>query len=392
MPIHPSTGSNCDLLVIGGGIMGTFYAYHALQRGLRVILLERNAQPENATVRNFGQIVPSGLDDTWQPMGRESLAIYQSLQSQTDLTVRQNGSYYIASDDEECTLLEELHARNQSTGYQSELWTAKQCLSQFPSLQPSYCKAALYFPEELSVDPRQMIHRLQSHLAKRDGFKASFNTLVQRLESNSGHVEAITSNGHRFTASRAILCGGADFQTLFPEVFARSGMQLCKLQMLRLAPQPQCVLPGNILTGWSIRRYESFSQCPSWNEIQSRDEAASDRKRWGLHILFKQESDGSIIVGDSHEYTSADQPNALSFEIRSDINAAILREAQRIMQLQNWQMESTWYGIYSQTKDPAGIFCHSVAPNIHITTGIGGKGMTSSAGFTRRHLSEIYDD
>lgn len=63
--------NNYDLLVVGGGVLGTFHAYHALQRGLKVALIEKDARPQSATVRNFGQVVPSGMNQKWQNFGRE---------------------------------------------------------------------------------------------------------------------------------------------------------------------------------------------------------------------------------------------------------------------------------------------------------------------------------
>ena len=86
-----ATDDTTDLLVIGGGILGTFHAYHALERGLTVRLVERNAAPRGATVRNFGQVVPSGLDQHWQTFGRESLRIYQAIQERFDISVSQPG-------------------------------------------------------------------------------------------------------------------------------------------------------------------------------------------------------------------------------------------------------------------------------------------------------------
>ncbi|MEL6898255.1 MAG: hypothetical protein AAFP90_19325 [Planctomycetota bacterium] len=46
-------------------------------------------------------------------------------------------------------------------------------------------------------------------------------------------------------------------------------------------------------------------------------------------------------------------------------------------------------GTYSQTAHPDGIFHDRVGDNIHISMAIGGKGMTSSAGYTEHHLTEI---
>ena len=69
-----------DLIVIGGGVLGVFSAYHALRMGRSVALIERNNRSRGATVRNFGQIVPSGLSMKWRKYGRKSLEVYQELQ------------------------------------------------------------------------------------------------------------------------------------------------------------------------------------------------------------------------------------------------------------------------------------------------------------------------
>lgn len=57
------------------------------------------------------------MNAEWQRHGRKSLDIYKSIQAQFDISVRQNGSVYIASDAEEMTLLEELAAINRANDY-----------------------------------------------------------------------------------------------------------------------------------------------------------------------------------------------------------------------------------------------------------------------------------
>lgn len=392
-----SSNTSADLLIVGGGVLGAFHAYHAIARGLSVILLERNAASRGATVRNFGQVVPSGMDPTWQRFGRESLEIYGAIQSKFDISVRQQGSIYIASDDEELTLIEELHAINSKNGYESEVWSSSQCRSRYPQLRSDYCRGGLFFPQEISVNPRVMIHRLHQYLSEQPNFQGHFASCVNALRvDNAGRVTAKLTDGQEFKAENAIVCSGDEFKILFPAHFQKSDLTAVKLQMLRLCPPKelgsQASLPGNVLTGLSIRRYESFAQCPSWNEIKSKEPADSFAKKWGVHILFKQEIDGGIILGDSHEYASVKDYDKLGFDLREDINDFMLAEAAKIFDLPSWKIETAWSGIYSQTSDPKGIHTQTIDNAIHVVTGIGGKGMTSSAGFSKYHLGEIYND
>lgn len=386
---------NADLLIVGGGVLGSFFAYHAQARGLSVILLERQGAPIGATVRNFGQVVPSGLSGDWQPWGLESLKIYQTIQSRFDISVRQQGTIYLASNEEELTLINELHAINSSSGYLSQLWSAAQCCERYPKLRPDYCLGGLFFPDEISVNPRLMIHQLHKFLSATEGIEIRYRTCVFNLVvDREGSVKATTNAGEEIHADQAIVCCGSEFQTLFPQEFLASDLQAVKLQMLRLSPQPShsINLPGNILTGLSIRRYESFAECPSWQAIKSGEPIESFAKKWGVHILFKQEADGGIILGDSHEYASVAQSHDLGFDLRSDINQFMIDEATKIFDLPSWKVETSWFGIYSQSKHPSGIFTKTIDEQIRIVTGIGGKGMTSSPGFTKHFLKEVYDD
>ncbi|MEZ4827519.1 MAG: TIGR03364 family FAD-dependent oxidoreductase [Bacteroidia bacterium] len=378
-----------DLLVVGGGILGTFHAYHALNRGLHVALAERTQTPLGATVRNFGQIVPSGMNLKWQAFGRKSLEVYHAIQARTDIAIRQNGSIYLASDDEELQLIEELHAINQVNEYPSHLLTARQCLDRYPALKTSYCKGGLFFPEEMSANPREMIRKVQSFLTSFPKFSHYPGTAITRIDSSGDYCIAEDSRGNIYSSEKIIICSGSEFNLLYPEHFAESDLEVVQLQMMRLEPQTKVRIPGNILTGLSIRRYESFADCPSWKVVKAREDAGSFWKKWGIHILFKQEVDGSIILGDSHEYADISERDSLDIDIKEEISRYFIEEAGKIFDLDNWQIQTQWMGVYSQGKTHD-IYQKTLDNKVHIVTGIGGKGMTASPGFSDYHIQKIF--
>ena len=45
-----------------------------------------------------------------------------------------------------------------------------------------------------------------------------------------------------------------------------------------------------------------------------------------MHILFKQEIDGSIIIGDSHEYADANEAEKLPFKLNQYINELMIED------------------------------------------------------------------
>ena len=377
-----------DLLVVGGGVLGTFNAYHALNKGLRVAVLEQSNRPQGATTRNFGQVVPSGMNTKWQNFGRESLAIYKAIQKEFDITIRQNGSVYLASNAEEVQLIEELSAINKQNAYSSTLLTKALCLEKYPGLQADYVKAGLFFPDEVTVEPRTMIHRLQQYLVEQKRLDLFTNTKAVHLETLGDQVEVTTAAGTAFYAAQVLICNGSDFKTLYPRLFAESDLQLSKLQMMQTKPQHNFELPGSILTGLSIRRYEAFYECPSFQAIKAQEDPEGLEKKWGVHMLFKQAADGSVILGDSHEYADADKIEDLGYDLNMDIDNFMIAEAKKIFDLPTYEIQDRWYGIYSQCKTQD-IFLKDIGDRIHVATGIGGKGMTGSAGFAKHHLETI---
>lgn len=380
-----------DLIVVGSGILGTFHAYHALLRGLKVLLLEKDNYPVGATVRNFGQAVPSGMVDQWFWYGVKGLEVYQALQKEFDISVRNNGSVYIASDKDEQQLIHELKTHYDTVGYACDLLSSDQVLKKYPAIRSSYVQEALFFPQEVSLEPDKMIHRVHVYMQSRfENLTLNYNAPVIGAEQLNEGVCVRRSNGTSYLGAKLVICNGNEFKLLFPDIFSASGQMVSKLQMLRTVPMPKVELEGNILTGLTIRRYESFEMyCPSFNQIGT-PEHYLELKKWGIHILFKKATDGSFIIGDSHEYADSNQVDDLGFQISSYINRLMLNEAQRIVNFDVQQIAGSWAGYYPQHPEK-NIVEVNVTDDIHIRTCIGGKGMTAGIGYTEASIQQLFD-
>ncbi|SFF50895.1 TIGR03364 family FAD-dependent oxidoreductase [Thermoflexibacter ruber] len=376
------------LIIIGGGALGTFHAYHALKKGLSVLLIEKDNTPSSASVRNFGQVVPSGQEEPWWKYGKIGLEVYKEIQRKTNITVRENGATYIASNEGEWQLINELHQIYQEKEYASYLLDKEECLAKIDRLKESYCVGGLYFPQELTVEPREMIQKVIDFLIHDYHLDFLHTTLVKHCDIQDGLCEVIDSKGQKYTAEKVIICNGSEFKILFPELFANSGIKLCKLQMMRTVPMPEVNLQGAILTGLTIRRYEAFHACPSYEKVLAEN-PKPELQRYGIHILFKQGIDSSIIIGDTHEYAGVKDTESLDFGINTYLNDLMIDEAKQILDLPTWQMQSYWVGYYAS--HPEGIFEHTISDKIFICTGIGGKGMTTSAGYAQMRIEAIYD-
>ena len=207
------------------------------------------------------------------------------------------------------------------------------------------------------------------------------------MERSGQGCLARDARGNSYAADHAIVCSGADCAALFPTLLEESGLRLCKLQMMRTVPQPGDRLPHALLSGLSIRRYPAFALCPSYASLLD-DPVDAPLRDYGIHLLFKQLPDGSIVVGDSHEYVDVRDAALLAESTNPAIDAAILGYGRRMLSLSSWDIQERWNGYYL-THPTREIVAETIDDVIHIVTGIGGKGMTTGPGYARAHIDAI---
>jgi D-hydroxyproline dehydrogenase subunit beta len=377
-----------DLIIVGAGIMGSFHAFHAAKMGKKVLLLEKDNTPVGSTIQNFGQIVPSGLDPHWSKYGLKTLQVFNELQVFPAFTLVKNGSLYIASDSDEQTLINELEIAHASTNNPGELLSKNTTLNLYKDLKESYVKEALFYPNEFSVSSAAFLNTLISYSIEKLSITYKVGSAVVGIDEYSSCVKVETASGASFEGEKVIICNGYVFNLLYPEIFKESGIVVSKLQMLKTKPLSNIQLKANILTGLTIRRYESFENCPSFKNIKT-PESLQELKNKGIHILFKQMPDGSIIVGDSHEYAGTQEVEKLGLGTNEHINTLIKTEASKIIDILETDYAQAWAGYYAQHSD--GIFEFAVGSNIQIRTGIGGKGMTTSAGYAFEKINQLFN-
>jgi D-hydroxyproline dehydrogenase subunit beta len=362
-----------DVAVIGGGIVGLAHAWMAARRRLRVILLERSAAAEGASVRNFGMIWPIG-----QPEGElheialRSRELWLELNSLGVVPAEECGSIHLAHHGDELAVQEEFCNRG---SHGAKMLTAEQSASRSLLINSDNLIGGMFSSTELRVNPRTASAVIARWLQSQ-GMACCFRTTVTSIENRLLRA----SDGRSWRADRIIICSGSDLQTLYPDILGTSGIQLCKLQMLKATAQPDHS-PGtpHLASGLTLRHYAAFRECPSLHVLQQRVQAETpELDQYGIHVMASQLASGEVILGDSHQYDREISP----FD-NSQIDDLILREARKVFRLADWTIRERWSGIYA--KHPQQPLFETVAGDgTSIFVGTGGAGMTMSFGLAER--------
>lgn len=90
-----------QVIVLGGGLMGSATAYFLANRGARVVLIERGAIGAGATVASFGNIRRSGRALEQLALARRSLTLWGEAEKRLgrDVEFRPTGHLRLIFDD-----------------------------------------------------------------------------------------------------------------------------------------------------------------------------------------------------------------------------------------------------------------------------------------------------
>jgi len=291
-----------DVIVVGGGIVGLAHALAAARRGKKVLVLDRDAQANGASIRNFGFVTVTGQERgrVWN-LAKRSAAIWRDVAASAGIAIEQEGLLLVAQRPEAMEVIEAFLATDMGEGCQA--LTAADIGARASMVQGAV--GGLLSPHDLRVESRLAIPRLAHWLAEAHGVEFLYGVAVQ--DAGTGWVEC-TTGSHR--AEAVFVCPGDDWATLFPDIFAEAGIIRCKLQMLRL-DAPGWRLSSPVMSDLSMVRYLGYAALPEAAALRARLEAEhAAALAHGIHLIVVQSADGSLVVGDSHEYAPTPDPFA----------------------------------------------------------------------------------
>lgn len=373
-------GDGFDVAVVGAGIVGLAHALAAVRLGKRVVVIDRDAHANGASIRNFGFVTVTGQQagDCWRRAMR-SRDIWAEVAPQAGIAVEQRGACIVARRPEAKDVLAAFLQTDM--GRDCRLITPAQAAEHVPALRRNAIQAALWSPHDLRVESRTAIPALARWLAEAWGVTFLRSTLVKDIAPP--HID--TTRGW-IDADVVIVCPGTDFQTLYADRIAAQGVRTCQLHMLRLEPpQPMRRLATPVMSDLSMGRYLGFAELPQAAALKQRlaaEQAAA--LEHGVHLIVVQSADGSLVVGDSHHYGETIAPFAPTL-----VDDVILEEFDAVFDLPGRRVQERWVGSYA-TADDKLMLVDRPSDDVRIVMVTSGTGASTGFAIGEEVIGELF--
>jgi D-hydroxyproline dehydrogenase subunit beta len=369
-----------DLAIVGAGVCGLAHALAAARLGKRVVVIDRDAQANGASIRNFGFITVTGQQagDCWR-RAKRSVEVWIEVAEAAKIPILQRGLLMIARRPEARAVIEAFLATEMGAG--CRLVEPNELATYGSTLRAEKFAGALHSPHEARVESREAIPRLAAWLGERFGVTFLRETAVRaaappRLETSRGPIEA----------GAVVVCPGDDFASLHADRLAQYGLTRCKLHMMRVRPQGFDKRLPAIMSDLGMIRYLGYAELPAAQALRARLKAEQQKHiDAGVHLIAVRSADGTLVVGDSHHYAATPDPFA-----PAAVDELILDEYAHVFAGNPPQVVERWTGTYASAPDRL-MLVDRPSEALRIVLITSGTGASTSFAIAEEVIAELFD-
>jgi sarcosine oxidase subunit beta len=239
--------NHTDILIVGGGVIGSSIAYHLARQGRSVLVVERAtiAASPAASWASAGGVRRQGRDPAESALAIEAIARWPALEHelQSDLHYRQGGNLLLAESDAEAEQLAAFVNQQHALGFDDVQLLDRSVLHALvPGLAPQVI-AGSYSPADGQADPARTT-RAFAAAAQRHGAIYWTETACTALQMQGSRVIGARTARGDVAAEMVVLAAGAWSAELAAGIGLRLPICTQAYQMLRsTAAQPGLLTP-----------------------------------------------------------------------------------------------------------------------------------------------------
>ena len=290
---------DADVIIIGGGIIGSSVAWQLQKLGKQVLVLERKDVASGAAGATDG-VVGYHTKKPGQQMDLavQSIAMFRTLGEELGEEIEyglEAGGMQPVEDKMQWDILSEIVAEQCRSGVDIRMISRDEACAIEPQLSPDIY-GALYSPTGGKINPLKLT-MAYAHAAKRLGAKYQTETEITGFLLADGAVKGVhTDKGDYYADVIVNACG------------AWAG-RVAQLAGLDLPIKPR---KGQLAVTEPVGPFMTATlQCARYNVVKFRPEAITDETvlRLGSSLSIEQQENGGMIIGGTREFVGFEEQN-----------------------------------------------------------------------------------
>ncbi|MDX6361525.1 MAG: hypothetical protein QOC85_528 [Streptomyces sp.] len=200
-----------QVVVIGGGVMGTSIAYHLARAGVRdVLLVERDELASGSTSRAAGGVRAQFSDALNVQLGARSLAAFARFGEEPghDIGLHRVGYLFLLSTPEEVAAFEAGVELQNGLGVPSRMLDPAEAQRLSPLITTDGLLAAAFSPDDGHCTPEAVVHGYAAG-ARRHGATVLRHCEVTGIELRGDEITAVVTSRGRITTDTVVCAAGA---------------------------------------------------------------------------------------------------------------------------------------------------------------------------------------
>ena len=199
-----------QVVIVGGGVVGTSVAYHLAKRGWTdVVLLERNQLTSGTTWHAAGLITTARPTSGMRRVVKRSIEVFKTLEADTGLSTgwEQTGTLHLATN---ANRWEELRRQASTTVHDDipiDILTVDETLARFPLLSPEGLAGSLLYPGDGRGNATDTTMSLAAG-ARQRGVKIFEHVAVTGVRHHGGRVQGVETTHGKIDAEYIVNCAG----------------------------------------------------------------------------------------------------------------------------------------------------------------------------------------
>lgn len=249
--------SRCpDVLITGGGIIGSAIALRLARSGLRVTLIDSGATAGQATLASAGMLAPQGEmrePDDFFELSCLSRDLYPSFIEEIEsltgerLDYHREGSLLVASDEKQWEELSQVYEAQSRLGLPVERLSRSELHERFSGLSAELL-GGLFVPGDHWLDSQQLARAL-TKAAEAVGVTFRRNTMVTSFNARASRVEGVSVSSpspSTISAGCFVLAAGSWTARFAQSLGIRLPIEPCRGQMIELEADLPFVIRSGI--------------------------------------------------------------------------------------------------------------------------------------------------